>query len=350
MAIIFEEALKKSITSAKIYPVYIILGDDGFLKKSYVEKISQKITDKDDIFNLQKFGPECDLQEVYDSLSQLPVMAEKKCVILCDYDFEHCSKTELDKLYSLALDTSDSAVLIIWFDNIEIDIKKSSKFKKLVTAAEKGGGVAVQLNHRKMPELIKMLTDGALKRGCKMDSAAARYLVETAGEDINTLKNELEKLCCYLPNGNITKNTVDLVCIKTVEASVYNLAKHITDCDIPSAVNLLDELFFMRIEPVIILYTISSVYIDMYRVSVAKRTGKTIADIAAMFGYKGREFVLERSARNLSKFDSNKINLSFNALLDADRQLKSFNSNAKIVLEQLIVRLVYIISRGEAVD
>ncbi|MFQ8953748.1 MAG: hypothetical protein ACLR56_12565 [Oscillospiraceae bacterium] len=48
----------------------------------------------------------------------------------------------------------------------------------------------------------------------------------------------------------------------------------------------LDELFFMRLEPMIILYTVSSAYVDLYRVFVCRKKGMKNSEIAAEFGYK----------------------------------------------------------------
>ena len=350
MAIIYEDALKAQLKLKNTLPVYVIAGDDGYLKQLYVDKIISLSADKDDVFNFQRFNSGCDLQEVYDSLSQLPVMADKKCAVLCDYDFEHCSKSELEKLYLLASDTADTAVLIIWFDSLEFDVKKSAKFKKLVSSAEKGGGAAVLLNHRKTPELVKMLETGAAKRECRFGTGTARYLVEAAGDDIAILKNELEKLCAYKQGGIIEKDDVDKVCIKTPEASVYNLSKWILARDAGQALSVLDELFFMRLEPMMILYTVSSVYVDMYRLYVTAKKGMKISETAALFGYKGREFVLERAAQNLKKMDFKRLLLSFNALILADKGLKTAGADPRTVLEQLTVRLIYIIAKGETVD
>ena len=350
MAIAFEDALKKNIASGQFLPVYVLFGDDGYLKKNYADKISRKIADPDDIFAYSKFTADCDLQDVYDAVMQLPITTDKKCVVLHDYDFEHASKTDLDRLTALLSDMPDTAVLILRFDSVEFDVKKSSKFKKIVASAEKSGGMAFQLDHRKMPELIKMLSDGASKRGCRMDQSVARYLIETAGDDINLLRNELHKLCFFMGSGTITKEIVDKVCIKTVEASVYNLSKHILACDVPAALSTLDELFYMRIEPMIILYTISGVYVDMFRMYSAKAAGKTAKDVAGVFGYKGREFLLEKAANNQRKFDFKRLKLSLEALTSADKALKSFGADSRIILEQLIIRLIYIIVKGESVD
>ena len=350
MAVISEDIFKSRIKSGNIAPIYILFGDDGYLKKMYTEKLIKMTADKDDIFNFCRFGADCDLQEVYDFLWQIPMMADKKCAVLCDYDFEHCSKTDFDKLLSLATDCCDTALLIIWFDSLQIDAKKSAKFKKLISAAEKSGGAAVELNHRRAPELVKMLTDGAAKRGCKMDSVAARYLIEGAGEDINTLVNELDKLCYYLPKGEITKATVDYVCTKTPEASVYNLSKQIFARQSGEALRTLDELFFMRFEPMMILYAVASPYIDMHRLYTLRKGGSGKRDVLELYGYKGREFLIDRAEQNLRLFDFKKLSLSFEALVDADRRLKSYGADERIILEQLVIRLIYIIAKGEAID
>lgn len=350
MAIAFEDNLKKNIASGQFLPVYILFGDDGYLKKNYADKISKKIADPDDIFAFSKFTADCDLQDVYDAVMQLPITTDKKCVLLEDYDFEHCAKSDLDKLCDLLADTPDTAVLILRFESVDIDVKKSTKFKRLVSSAEKSGGMAVQLNHRTSAELVKMLCDGASKRGCRMDTGVARYLIETAGEDINLLRNELSKLCFFVGEGNITKETVDKVCIKTVEASIFNLSKHILACDVQGALSTLDELLFMRIEPMAILYTVSGIYIDMFRVYSAKSAGKTVKDVSEAFAYKNKAFLLDKAANNLRKFDFKKLNLSLEALMEADNRLKSFGADERIILEQLLIRLIFIIVKGESVD
>ncbi len=350
MAVIFEEQLKKTMQKDNLLPVYVFFGNDGYLKKFYTEKISKQIAEPDDFFNFCRFDSNANLQDVYDFAMQLPLMSDKKFAELCDYDFEHCSKSEFDKLCSLLSEVPDSCTLVLRFDNFEFDSKKSAKFKKIVSAAEKNGGVCVKLDHRRLPELVKMLEDGAKKRGCSFSSGTAKYLVETAGDDINLLRQELAKLCSYSKEQPITQETVDLVCIKTVDASVYNLSKFIINCDTSSALSCLDELFFARIEPMAILYSVSSAFIDMYRVFSARESGENVSCVAKTFSYKGREFLLDKAVQSLRRFDKNKLNLCLEALYNADNSLKSFGADARVILEQLTVRLIYIIAKGEKVD
>lgn len=350
MAVIYEDALKKNIASGKLLPVYLLFGEDAFLKTTYLNKISRSIAEPEDVFNYCKFTGQCDLQAVYDAAMQLPFMSDRKCIILNDYDFEHCSKTDFDRLVELIGEVPAEVTLIMYFDSVETDHKKGTKFKKLITATEKAGGAAVLLNHRSRAELVKMLSDGAAKRKCRLDSSVAGYLVETAGDDINLLRNELDKLCFFVGEGTVTKNHVDEVCTKTVEANVYRLSDFILTCNSTEALKILDELFFTRLEPMIILHTVSGVFVDIYRVYCARQQGLKAADISKIFGYKGREFLLDKAAKNLQKFDFKKLSLCLKALTKADKDLKSFGNDSRSVLEQLTVKLIYIIAKGEALD
>ncbi len=349
MAVIYEESLKKALKNDNIN-IFILFGDDGYLKNMYKNKIGRSVCDADDVFNFQIFSSDCNLQEVYDAVLQFPMMNDRKCVILDDYDFNHCSGEDFDRLCHIISENPDTCVLILYFNGIDIDYKKNSKFKKMIELAEKNNGVAADISHRSISELVKMLTDGAKKRGCNFEASTARYLVETAGQDINILVNELEKLCAFVKKGEITKETVKEVATATIEAKIFDLSTQIINCNMDLALKTIDELFFMRVEPIMILSTVSAVYVDMYRVFTGRKKGVDINEIAERFGYRNRKFVLEKAQNNLKKFDWGKFNLSFEALSMADKSLKAFSADSRTVLEQLVVRLCYIITKGEAVD
>lgn len=351
MTIVNEDVLRKDISSKRFAPVYLLFGDDSYLKKYYKDTVSQKASGGDPFFNLQKFDDNSDLQDVFDAVNQFPIMAEQKSVMLTDFDFTHRSKTDFDNFIELINNANDTCVLIICFDTVEFDAKRGAKEKKILTAVDKVGGVCAEINHRTTTALVKTLSDGAKKRGCRFSEIAVRYLIETAGSDLNTLKNELDKLCYYVGDGEITKDIIDAVSVKTVDASVYDYVKQIFAGNISAALTQLNDMFFMHIEPIAILYNISSSYIDIYRVFVANKNGISKAEVAKDFSYpKNKLFLLDRASQNLRKFDAEKLRLSLNCICETDKLLKSFNADYQTVLEQLTVKLVYIIAKGEPLD
>ena len=350
MAIMTEEALKKEISSKSLANSYMLFGDDSFLKKHYSDILVKKSFSGDPFFNFHKFENSVDLQDVYDAVNQMPMMSDSKCVLLLDYDFEHASKTDFERLCELLIDNSDFSKIILKFDSVEVDVKRSARAKKLIASVEKGNGRVVQLNHRSPQALARLLCDAAAKRGCVLKSNVAMYLVQSVGEDLNILRSEIDKLCAFVGSGEISKETVDLVCVKTIEGSVYNYVTEIINGNVSNALNILDDMFYMRMEPIAILYTVSASFIDMLRVFAAQKDGVKTPEIASSFGYKNRAFVLDKAAANLRRIDSKRLFCCLDALLAADTKIKSSKADAKIILEELTVKLIYIIVKGETVD
>ena len=350
MPISNEYHIKSDIKGKNLAPCYLIFGNDGYLKKQNAEALIKSVALPDDVFNFQKFSGDCDLQEVYDAKEQLPMMADKKCVVLKDFDFEDCSKPDFERLLSLCGEKSEDTVFILWFDRVEFDEKRSEKGKKLISACEKCGGRAVLINHRQTGELVKMITAAVSKRGGSITSDVARYLIEYVSDDIETIRNEVEKLCAYVKNGAITKETVNKVCVRSIEQSVYELSGEILKSNVGGALKILDELFFMRVKPLVILSTVTSVYTDLFRVYAAKNSSVPISTVGKDFSYGGRAFLLEKASRSLADISGKQLRLSLDELSRADKSLKSFSGSDRTVLEEMIVRLSYIISKGESVD
>ncbi len=350
MAAVYEEVLKKDISSKNAMGTYILFGDDSYLKEMYTTKLSKTAASSEDVFNFRKFTGKCDLQEVYDFAMQFPMMADKKCIILKDYDFTKADSTDFERLIKIAEENFETTLIIFVFEATVFDYKKNDRAKKLIKAAEKSGGKAVILNHRSSAELTKMLCDGAAKRSCRMERSTAAYLIELVGEEILVLANELEKLCNFAPKGLITKEIVDKVSVKSPEASVYNLTDKIFALKTEEAIKMVDELFFSKIEAHHILYNVSSCFVDMYRLFAAKRGGIKKQEVAEKFEYKNRSFLLDKAERYLNKINEKKLLLCLDTIRKAENSIKSFRSDERVIIEQLVVRLIYIIAKGEAVD
>ena len=345
-----ERTLKQSLENGVILPVYVIVGDDGFLKKQAMNRIVKAAIGEDDGFNFVQFENGCDFNNLYDELNSCSFTSDKKCVILNDYDVDKCAKNEFENLLELVGAKYPSSVFILYFDAISYDPKKSSKIKELMKAAEAVGGTSVVVNHRTKDELVRQLVATAKKQGCEMKPLVAGYLIDTCSTDISTLLNEITKLCLYVKQGEITKETVDLVSVKSVEASIFNLSKKIIAGDTAGAMQLLDDLFFMRIAPEMIVFHISTPFIDMYRVASAKKQGLHPVSIAEDFKMQNVTFRLTNAAEQLRRYDDNKIKLSLDVVAEADKEIKSYSSDARLVIEKLIVKLIYIMKTGETLD
>ena len=347
---IFESQLKNELSKNDIKPIYVLFGEDSYLTKHYENLIIDKTCGKDNDFDFQKFERDIDLQAVYDAVNQFPMLGDKKCVLVSDYDFDASGDAEFERFLKLLSESNDSSVLVFRFDAVEYNLKNSKRAKKIADTVEKNGGDVVNIGCRNENELAKMLVSGAKKRGCSLDVQTAKQIVENCGSDINILAYELEKLCLYKENGIITANDINLICVKSVDASVYEYVKKLIICDIQGAISILNDLFFMKFEPIAILYVTSAAFVDMARVNSANKTGKTLKNISEDFSYGNKTFVLDKAAGNLRRINDRKLKLCMEELIETDRKLKSFAVEQKFILEQMTVNLIHIISSGETFD
>lgn len=345
-----EKTLKSSLQSGALVPVYLIAGDDAYLKRQALSRIIAATVEPDDDMNLIRFDAQARMQDLYDELNGFPLMADKKCVVLTDFDIEDATNTTFENLCELAQESYDTSVFVILFSAYEIDYKKSERFKMLVSSVEKAGGAYVKLDHKTESELARWLSSAAKKNGCELSFQNASYIIEVCSADVNTLTNELQKLCFFVKSGEITKQIIDLVCVKSIEASVYDLSKKIINGDSAGAMTLVDELLFMNVKPITVLFNISAAFVDMYRAFAAKKSGIRPVTLAEKFGYGKRTFVLERAETNLRRYDAKKLELSFDAIIKAEKEIKSISSGERAIIEKLIVRLIYIMKTGEALD
>ena len=345
-----EKSLKQSLENGALLSAYVIVGNDSFLKTQAKERIIKAAIGEDDGFNLVTFENDCNLEILYNELNSCPFTSDKKCVVLSDYDVEKCTKEEFESLLELVGTKYETAVFIIYFDAIVYDAKKSGKIKELMKAAEGVGGSAVILDHRSKDELVRQLVASAKKRNCTLSPASAGYLIDVCSTDINTLLNELSKLCLYVKQGEITNEIIDLVVVKSVEASIYDLSKKIIAGDTAGAMKVLDNLYFMRVAPEVIIFQIAQAFVDLYRASAAKKQGVTAESAAEDFNMKNTAFRLKNAMYNLKKYDDKKIKLSFDAIIQAEKENKSYSTQSRVVIEKLIVRLIYIMKTGEALD
>lgn len=343
-----EDDLKKQIKSGSFSRVYVIYGNESYLKQYYSDLIAQKTVDKDfKDFNLHVLdGTKTDLTALSDCVMSFPMMSEYSCTLVTDFPLTSYMgergkpDADFDEIIS---GLPDSTVLVFKMNTVDVD-PKNAKWSKLLKYIDSKGGVCAEISKRTSAQLQKLLIDSAKKKGCELLSEDAYYMVNAVGDDMSTLRNELDKLCAYKKEGRITREDIDNTVILSVEAKVFSLSRYITSGDGDNALLTLSNLFKLKEEPVAVLGVLSKAYVDMYRVKAAKEKGEIPARLAEYFpsSYRGRGFIITNAARDGAKYSLSSLHKAIECLLDADRRLKSTGEDPKAVLEELVLRLLRI--------
>ena len=331
-----ESALKDKLKENPV-GVYLIYGEEAYLKKTYVDKIVSKTVDPSfEDFNFHTFdGKDCTLSEVYESAEAVPMMAETKCVLVKDFPLDTLDDDGFEQLERVIRENPDDCALV--FSIIAYE-PKGAKWTKAIKLFEKYG-YAVKLDKKTSLELAKMLEGGAKRRGKPFAKGVASYLITCVGSDLNTLLNETEKVCAYAQGEEIQKSDVDAVCIKSLDARVFDMIKDLTAGRFDSAFRKLSVLFEQREDEFQILGALIAQYSDIYRAKAAVKSGSRAEEIAKYYAYAGKEFRLTNAARSGSSLSFDDVGECIEILLEADTTLKSSALNKRLVLEQTVVKL-----------
>ena len=331
-----EAALKEKLRSDPV-GVYLIYGEEAYLKKTYVDKIISKTVDSAfEDFNFHSFdGKECTLSDIYESAEAVPMMAETKCVLVKDFPVDNLDENGFEQLERVVRENPDDCALVFSFIAYE---PKGAKWTKAVKLFEKYG-FTVKLDKKTTIELVKTLESGAKKRGKPFASGVASYLISCVGNDLNTLLNETEKVCAYAQGDTVQKSDVDAVCIKSLDAKVFDMIKDLTAGRFDSAFKKLSVLFEQREDEFQILGALIAQYSDIYRARAAVKSGNRAEMIAKYYNYAGKEFRLTNAARSGSSLSFDDIAECIEILLWADTTLKSSALSKRLVLEQTVVKL-----------
>lgn len=330
-----ESQLKDTIKQGDAN-LYVLYGAETYLVEQYARLIARQTVEEGfDAFNLHRFdGQEVSAAQLEDAVEALPLMSDRKCVLVRDYDVA----PDHERVMKLTAQVPDSCVLVFWYMSAQPDGRKNV-WKEFLKQAEQVG-VVMNFARKDPADAAKMLAAGAKRRGCQLDVADARYLVEQVGNDLNLLLCELEKLCALVPDGVITRRHIDDACPKNLETRVFDLSKAILRRRADEAYGLLHQLRVRREEPVAILGVLSNAFADLYRAKVAAAGGESAERLAVDFkSYKGKEFRLRNAARDAARLSVPALRECLAVLADTDTALKMGRGDGWVLLEQTVARL-----------
>lgn len=348
MPYIDEKTLSKQIKSKEFSNVYFLFGKELYMLNHYLKSMLKNIVDKSmEGFNFQKFnGDKLNLDDFETAIEALPVMSDKKCVIVNDINFEKMSANDTKKVKEI-LDTPPPTTIIIFYvTGFEINFKKSPKLKKITDIISKTGDV-VEFCPKSITDLTKIIQKTVEKNNCSIDKTVAIILIQRVGNNINDILINLDKICCYVNDREIKKQDVLDLTTQTVESTAFDFSKAILKNNFDLGYKLLNELFYQKIQPIVILGAINTSFIDLYKAKLGMLSGKTYNEVAKEFNYKGREFRIKNAYYEANKFSINHIRKCLQILMESDITLKSSKIDGNIVLEQIVGKMIVALGEGK---
>lgn len=343
-----ESELVKHIKNDPVLPVYLLYGQQNFLVRLYAKRLREKavppsLTD----FNFTAFEAcRTNIDEVSDALESVSFMGGTRLVQLTDLDADKLSSTEWAKLQERLQEIPEDTVLVISQQNVAVDPKKSARWRAILKQVEKLGACAV-LDGRSRRETVRFLIALCQKNGCEIDPQLCEDIIDRCGDDLLVLGQEMQKLCAYTGEGTVLPEAVEKLCIRQLDANVFDLARRILAGNLSSTLEILQELYDMGSEPIAILGALNTSFIDLYRCKTAREQGLSQSDVTAAFSYRGREFRVKNAMRDADRFSRKRLAGCLFLLAQCDHKLKSARADGQILLQETLTRLFLQLHKGE---
>ncbi len=341
MPVISDIQLKEHIKTNSLSRVYLLCGNEAYLKTKYFNLLTKAALDNDDsnfaynVFETENYNTDL----LFDFISMLPFGVNKKCAVISDVDFGEKFSGEVSKLIDALSDIPEFSTVIFYYSAIDPE-KGKAAFKDLIEFIKDAGDI-VRFDKKTERDIIPFLTKLAANNGSRMNSHTARYLVDCCGDDLQTLINETQKLCFYCPGEEISSSDIDKLCVKTLESNVFSMIDAIVAGNTDKALSVLNDLFFAKTASEQILGAMSASFANMYKARVSMNCDLTREEFAKNAGIKsGALFNFQKNAKN---FAMPRIRKCLKILENADYTMKSTylsEDKKRILIEETVIKLV----------
>lgn len=341
MPVINEAQLNSNLKSGKFSSVYFLYGEEGFLVKTYADRIKNKaLGEEQSDINLLELRGNPDLNMLYDYAEAMPFFSERKVISINDFNPEKLAEEDTELFEQILKNVPDTTVIIFYLTGCSFSLR-SARVKKVFEIIKKYSDVCEfkPLNKMKIGEII---CRKAAKQKRLISPTNAEYIAEITACDLNLASVETTKLCSYVEEGKeITREIIDKMIAKRLETKVFALSDAMWSGNKGKAFQILEELFAQRVDPIPILAALSSSYSDYYCAKAAIIKGVPPQQVAADFGLTGAKASFAAKKYNrAAKIDMKHLRNASRLIFEADVKCKSSTINRQLLLEETVLKIM----------
>ncbi|MCI8852823.1 MAG: DNA polymerase III subunit delta [Lachnospiraceae bacterium] len=320
--------LQEDIQNGSFKKVYLLFGEEAYLRTQYKQKLRSVLTDPADTMNQAFFeGKNCNPREIIDLAETLPFFADRRYIGVDNSGF---FKNKCDDLADYLPQMPQSTCLV--FTETEVD-KRSRMFK-----AVKNLGRAVEFKTQDERTLTRWIL-GHLKREQKrITQETLQLFLEKTGSDMENISRELEKLISYcLDRETITSQDVETVCAGQASNQIFDMIHAIAERRQRKALELYYDLLALKEPPLRILALTSRQFNQLLSVRSMMGLGHDRNAIAARLSMS--PYIAGKYVQQARRFTSPELAQAVQSCVQTEEDIKTGRIPDLLGVELLLIQL-----------
>lgn len=320
------QTLTQDIKNHSFKPVYLLFGEEAFLRNSYKNQMKTAIT-AGDTMNFNQFeGKGIDVQEVISLAETMPFFAEKRLILV---ENSGLFKSAPDEILTYLPQIPETTCLI--FVESEVD-KRSKMFKKV-----KELGYTVEMKRQDLTQLARWAGTLLSREGKKITGNTMELFLHMIGDDMENIRMELEKLISYTMGREvITDEDVEAICTVRITNKIFDMVTAIVNRQTKKAMELYEDLLTLKEPPMRILFLIARQFNQILQVKELMGKGMDKGSIASKL--KIPPFAAGKIMPQSRTFTREQILSYVNLCVDAEEAVKTGKLNDRMAVELLLTQ------------
>jgi DNA polymerase-3 subunit delta len=320
------QRINSDIKSGEFKPVYLLFGEERYLRRQYRDKLKNALCAPDDNMNNHYYeGKNVPIGEIIDLAETLPFFAERRVIFI---ENSGLFKSGGEQMAEYLNGQNDTTVFIF----VESEVDKRSKLYKAVGS----NGSVVEFTAQDENTLKRWVAGILGREGKKITESTVQLFLTKTGTDMENIYMELEKLICYCMDKEVvTAEDVEAVCTVRISNHIFEMVDAIADKRSKDALQLYYDLLALKEPPMRILFLIARQCNILLQVKEMKGKGISNKDMAAAVGVPA--FALNKYMAQAGKFKSAVLKEAVVKCVEAEEAVKTGRMNDVMSVELLIM-------------
>ena len=318
----------------KIYPVYLLYGKENYLKEDILKKLRNRLIDPAyrELNYKVFYGEKLYINKVINDLETLPMISKHKLIVI--KEAEKISKNDearlTDYFNRLSLKNTFSTLIIIY---------KEGRPKKELTTAVKRVGVTANFSLTDKSKLASWIKSKFMQSNKKITQEALFYLQSLAGSDLGRLFNEIEKIDIYMKDQKTIEKEDIMITVGGSEAvNIFKVLDAVGDKDIKNAMDGLVKLNQGNLHHLAIFAMIYRQIKLILQAKLLLTNGYNFKEVEK--NLRLPSFIVNKIIKQSERYTFKEICKSYELLNIADLEFKNSQKEPKIILEELVVKII----------